>query len=65
MNLQEALKARVAEIVCGEQAKRTDKKWRVCQTGITVDDTGRFALILSLQSEENWQTIIDYKTVAL
>ena len=63
--IQEALKKRIAEIVCGEQAKRTDKKWRVCQTGVRHDDMGNFVLILSLQSNENWENIISYKEVVL
>lgn len=62
---QELLKDRVAEIVCGEQAKRTDKKWRVCQTGIRVDTNGNFVLVLNLQSIEDWRIIIDYKEVTL
>ena len=63
--IQEALKKRIAEIVCGEQAKRTDGKWRVCQTGIRHDENGNFVLILSLQSQADWENIISYKEVVL
>ena len=65
MELQEALKNRVHEIINKEANKVNDEKWHICQTGIKVDENGNFALIIARQSKRNWEVVENLYTVAL
>ena len=65
MELQEALKNRVHEIINQESKKVSDDKWSICQTGIKVDENGNFALIIARQSKRNWEVVENLYTVAL
>ena len=65
MELQEALKNRVHDIINQEASKVNDDKWSICQTGIKVDENGNFALVIARQLKRDWEVVENLYTVAL